>query len=459
MTRRIALAILGTVIAALVLAGLGTLLIASVRSEASTTSELRRQAQELAAGLEVTQAGVDTTPDTAAERRQLQNQLRIINAARSVINVDGIDILVYRNSVTEQAPPEGINLTSLNLEALTAGAVQSGSNGGTIYAAAATTPAQPGRFLLVVLTREADLELGDTFQWFLAASAVVIAVGAIVAWLVGRGLTKPVRAASAAAHRISGGDLAVRLPETDTRRPDELGELSHSINTMAEELQRSRDLEQHFLLSVSHDLRTPLTSIRGYADAIADGVGDPAKSAAVIKAEAERLQRLVDDLLDLSKLQSNGFSLRMQRVDLAALVGATVEGFLIDASERNIRLTTDLHGALPVDADRDRMAQVVANLVQNALKFAATTIVVGTTAEGTDAVLWVDDDGPGIAVQDLPHVFERLYVAAHRPARKESSSGLGLAITKELVEAMGGTVTAGVAPNGGARLTVRLPLR
>ena len=200
-------------------------------------------------------------------------------------------------------------------------------------------------------------------------------------------------------------------------------------------------------------------SARMGLDAYDDREVEDALAALLGRSDIAVGDPLVDDLLDLSKLQSNGFSLRMQRVDLGALVAATVDGFLIDASERDIQLTTNLRDVLPIDADRDRMAQVVANLVQNALKFAATTIVVGTTAEGTEAVLWVDDDGPGIAAQDLPHVFERLYVSAHRPARKEASSGLGLAITKELVEAMGGRVTAGAAPTGGARLVVRLPLR
>jgi two-component system sensor histidine kinase BaeS len=281
-------------------------------------------------------------------------------------------------------------------------------------------------------------------------------MGAVVAWLIGRGLTRPVRAASDAARRITAGDLSVRLPE---HGHDELGELSHSINTMATELTRSRDLEQQFLLSVSHDLRTPLTSIRGYAEAISDGVGDPKQAASVIKTEAGRLERLVGDLLDLSKMHSSAFSLRMQRLDAGALAAATVDGFRIDAAERGIDLSTEIREVLPVDADRDRLAQVVANLVQNALKFARSRIVVGAARQGAVASVWVDDDGPGIAPADLPHVFERLYVASHTPVRKESSSGLGLAITKELVEAMGGTVSAGIAPTGGARFVVRLPLR
>src|SRR5262249_39187718 len=149
--------ILGAVVAALVLAGLGTLVVAKVRSQSSTASELRRQARELAGGLEASATGVDASPDTPAERRQLNNQLRIINAARRVIHVDGIDILVYRNGATDQALPVGLDVSDLDLDALTRGGVQSGTSEGKVYAAAATRVAPRGSFILVVLTRQADL--------------------------------------------------------------------------------------------------------------------------------------------------------------------------------------------------------------------------------------------------------------------------------------------------------------
>ncbi len=248
------------------------------------------------------------------------------------------------------------------------------------------------------------------------------------------------------------------MPEPTAKADDELADLARSINVMASNLERSQGLEQQFLLSVSHDLRTPLTSIQGYAEAITDGViADPREGAGVILSESRRLDRLVGDLLDLARLEARTFSLHMQRVDLAAVVAATVVGFQPDAAASGLTVREDVRAAAPVLADGDRLAQVVANLIDNAMKFARTTVTVGVTAGSGQAALWVDDDGPGIAEADRPHVFERLYVTRHEPIRRESGSGLGLAIVRELAEAMGGSAVAEAAPGGGARLVVRLP--
>ena len=225
-----------------------------------------------------------------------------------------------------------------------------------------------------------------------------------------------------------------------------------SINSMAGALERSKGLEQQFLLSVSHDLRTPLTSIRGYAEAIADGTApEPAAAGEVILTESRRLERLVRDLLDLARLESRQFTLDFAYVDLVDVATATVDGFRPDAEASHVTLTTaGATDGIVVRADADRLAQVVANLVDNALKFARTSVTVSTSRSGPEAVLTVDDDGPGIATEDLPHVFERLYVSRHEPVRRETGSGLGLAIVHELVVAMGGTVTAETAPSGGS---------
>jgi two-component system, OmpR family, sensor kinase len=269
---------------------------------------------------------------------------------------------------------------------------------------------------------------------------------------------KPVRQADAAAHRIAAGELSTRLPEPRPSDDDELADLMRSINVMAASLERSKGLEQQFLLSISHDLRTPLTSIQGYADAITDGATtDPKWAAGVIRSEARRLDRLVKDLLDLARLQARTFTLEMRAVDLAGVVAATVDGFRPDAEAAGVALRVDASSPVRITGDGDRLAQVVANLLENALKFARTTVTVTVRLDGASAFVGVDDDGPGIAADDLPHVFERLYVARHEPTRRESGSGLGLAITQELVEAMGGRVAAEPAPGGGARMVVRLP--
>ncbi|MGI8684136.1 MAG: sensor histidine kinase, partial [Acidimicrobiales bacterium] len=240
----------------------------------------------------------------------------------------------------------------------------------------------------------------------------------------------------------------------------ELARLAESINAMAAELERARGLERQFLLSVSHELRTPLTSVRGFAEAIADGAApDTRRAAEIIGSEARRLERLVGDLLDLAKLDARSFSLHMEPVDVAAVVVDTAEGFRPAADVAGLVLDVAVDGAsrggaLVASADPERLAQVVANLVENALKFAAGRITVSATREDGHVVLAVADDGPGIAKEDRAHVFDRLFQSSRTPAR-QAGSGLGLTIVAELASAMGATVAAQSVP-GATRLLVQL---
>jgi signal transduction histidine kinase len=226
---------------------------------------------------------------------------------------------------------------------------------------------------------------------------------------------------------------------------------------MAASLERSKGLERQFLLSVSHDLRTPLTSIRGYAEALAEHKAKPGQAAAVILSEARRLERLVGDLLELAKLDARRFSLDMRATDVCEVINDTAEGFRPAAETAGVRLAVDApaRAALVADADPDRLAQVVANLVENALDFATGRITVGTGRGQGIVELWVEDDGPGIAPDEIPHVFDRFYTASRTP-RRHVASGLGLAIVHELVDAMGGTVRAESSSDGGARVVVTL---
>jgi signal transduction histidine kinase len=191
------------------------------------------------------------------------------------------------------------------------------------------------------------------------------------------------------------------------------------------------------------------------------------QASETILAESRRLQRLVQDLLDLARLDARSFSLREESVDLRTTAVAVVEALQAEATATGVRLEAVLpatpHGTT-VQADPDRLAQVVANLVENALRFARTLVEVKVAAvavpshAGTTTVeLSVHDDGEGIAAEDLPHVFERLYVATHRPERKEAGSGLGLAIARDLTRAMGGEITVDSPAGRGTTFSVVLP--
>jgi len=225
---------------------------------------------------------------------------------------------------------------------------------------------------------------------------------------------------------------------------------------MAEGLERSRRLERQFLLSVSHDLRTPLTSIRGFAEALSEGKApDPVHAAGIIGTEARRLERLVGDLLELAKLDARRFSLDVRGTDVAEVVTDTAEGFRPAADAAGVVLTVAHEEGVTAAADPDRLAQVLANLIENALKFAGRAIVVGSGRSGPGVTVWVEDDGPGIPPGDLPHVFEPFWHSARSPAR-DVGTGLGLAIVAELVATMGGAVRAESLPTGGTRMVVSL---
>ncbi len=451
MTRRLTVLIVGVVLATLLLVGAGTLVLANVRARHTTERDLRASAEKVAASIDGT---LDLSEIT--DPAQIRRRLRLVRSFGAVLPIDDVAVLVSgaNGQLDGSDLPDGIGLDDIRPDHLAELQTVSGNRGNTVWAAAPTRTSN-GRLVVVVLTRQANAGLGASVGYFLVAAAATLVLGALVAVWLGRRLTRRLRDASAATQRIAAGQLATRVEAQPADDHDELAELLRSINSMAQGMERSKMSEQQFLLSVSHDLRTPLTSIRGYAEAISDGAAEPVAAAGVIQSESRRLERLVADLLDLAKLQSRSFSLHPTRLDLRAATAAAVSGFLPDAAERHVQLQMQRHGEpVWVSADPDRLAQVAANLVENALAYARFEVIVTVAA---DATVTVDDDGPGIDASDLPHVFERLYASRSQPQRREASSGLGLAIVRELVDAMGGEVGAGVAPSSGARLWFRLP--
>ncbi len=455
MTRKLILVIVSVVVTTLLLAGAGTLTLATVRARATTEKELHAQVTQIATNIG---EFLDVpNPDTAAGRVQLRNRLRLLRSMNSVLPLEDITVLVAdaQGQYTFSELPPTITLTALEQQRLANGGEVSATRHKVAYAVApGRLPS--GRNFLVVGTRKVDAGLGAAVRLFLWAGAATILLGLAAAWMLGRRLTKPIRDASAAAHQIAAGQLSARVEQPPPERNDEVAELQRSINHMASTLERSRGLEQQFLLSVSHDLRTPLTSISGYAEAIDDGTIDPRRAAGVIRGESKRLERLVADLLDLAKLQAKSFTFQPVRMDLAAAVHTAVDG--VASTRQEIAFHPFTASPAMVMADPDRVAQALANLTENAGKYARSTVKVAVHTGDGWATVTVDDDGPGIAPHDLPHVFERLYTARLEPQRKENSSGLGLAIVRELVTSMGGEVAAGNAPDGGARLSFRLPL-
>jgi two-component system sensor histidine kinase BaeS len=438
-TRRLVVTIVGVVAAALAVASIGTVVGLRLEARSRARSDLRDQAVRLASRVETVEAPGALQIVVRALRLEGATVLRLDDAGR----LRGV-------------APAGVGMVDLDPVQLRAGRPITGvARGGLVFAAAPAD--RGGSTLVLVLTRQ--LETGGILgPWFLVAVVATLGLAAVVAGNLARRLTRPLREAQEATRRIASGDLAVRVPE-DESDGAELAGLARSINAMAESLERSRGLERQFLLSVSHDLRTPLTSIRGFGEALAEGrAPDPAHAGTIITAEARRLERLVRDLLELAQLDARRFSLDIRSTDVAEVVSDTTEGFRPAAEREGVALAVDLGAAAVAAADPDRLAQVVANLVENALKFATSRISVAVATTGDDqggVSISVDDDGPGIAAGDLAHVFEPFYQSSRAPAR-QVGSGLGLAIVAELAGAMGGSVRAESPAGGGTRVTVSL---
>lgn len=449
MRRRLTLTVVGLVAGALVVTGLGTLALARVAARHQTTAQLREQA--------VTLASVADGLQQRAVLLALARALRLEGAGIVAVPAAGGGAVARRPVLAKDPAVDGVTLGERELQALRSGATAvTGWRGGVAYAAAPLARGVGQVRLAVLLTRRPASGLGVALPWFLVSALVVLAVAAVAADRLSRRFARPVAAAAEAARRIAAGDLAVRVSPGGPGAEEELARLAAAVNTMAAELDRARGLQRQFLLSVSHELRTPLTSVRGFAEAIADGAApDTRRAAEVIGAEARRLERLVGDLLDLAKLDTRAFSLHVERVDVGEVAVRTAEGFRPAAAAAGLSLAVEAAEGLVAVADPERLGQIVANLVENALKFAGAGIAVSVAAQGADVVVAVTDDGPGMDEDDLPHVFERLF-QSRRPAARTAGSGLGLAIVAELAAAMGARVEARSRP-GATRMEVRLP--
>ncbi|MCP3974664.1 MAG: HAMP domain-containing histidine kinase [bacterium] len=314
--------------------------------------------------------------------------------------------------------------------------------------------------LLIVFGREEPLLAARSFTGPLAFGLIAgLALALAVSVLVSRRLGRRLAGLEEAAIGLASGDLGARAP---VEGGDDLAELSSTFNHMAASLQRSQRRERDFLMSVGHDLRTPLTTIRGYAEGLAAGIIEPEdfpRVADVLHRQTDRLSRLVEDLMLLARLEAREFTMRPERVDLAAHVKEIVEAHRVRAEKLGVRFEAHIQPVGIVEVDPDRVAQLLGNLVDNALRYTPEqgSVVLSLTGNPELFTLEIADTGPGIDPEDIPRVFERLYVAQHyRPVRPEGS-GLGLSIVKELVDALGGRVDVMSEPGHGTTVRLSLP--
>lgn len=314
--------------------------------------------------------------------------------------------------------------------------------------------AKPAGTQAVVLLRAERLASGDWKPFGLAlliAGGVGAVLAALGAFVLARTVARPIRRVADASRDLAAGLHREPLLE---HGPEEVEQLAASFNHMAAELDRAKEAEQAFLLSVSHELKTPLAAIKGHAEALVDDVIPAAEAGDVIGREATRLERLVLDLLDLARLRARRFSAKLAVVDLAEAVAEIGRRYEEKARVLGIQLHTVVAGDTLAHADYDRVLQVLSNLVENALRVTPVGGRVSVSADGS--VLTVEDTGPGLDADDLPQAFERFHLHGKYASNRAVGTGLGLAIARELTVAMGGAIGVDSEPGRGARFRVRL---
>lgn len=441
---KVASALIATaLISAVLVAAVGVRLIGQASDEVAV-AELRRQASSIA-------------QETAFLRREPAQAIRFLSralgssgAALYQVQDDGGLLLVGGEAT--------VPLTAAEARALAGGRQVSGHKevlGSDVVFVGQPIPQRTG--LVLVLGRQAGLEATNlpVARRLLFAALIAVGVAAIVAFFLSNRITDPLRQLASAAQSVARGRFETRVP---VHSEDEIGVVAGSFNEMAERLGESDRRQREFFLSISHELRTPLTAIQGYAEAVEDGtaVGDGARNAGrVIAEEARRLTRLVSDLLDLARIDAKRFQVEIEEVDVAAVLGSVSEKFGPLAEDVVIEVVAE---DVKAKADPDRLVQVLSNLVENGLRYtpAGRTVVLGANAAGPLVQITVTDGGVGIDEADIPHAFERQYLWRKYRGVRDVGTGLGLAICKELVESMGGSVSAGNAPGSGARFTVTL---
>ena len=298
----------------------------------------------------------------------------------------------------------------------------------------------------------------------LVGGVLALIVSVALAFGIAGWVARPLQRAASAAKAVARGDYEQRVPVTG---PDEVQTVARSFNMMATQVKATNQAQRDFVGNVSHDLKTPLTSIRGWSQSLLDGTAvteaEQQRAAGIIHNEAERMQRMVDQLLDLARIESGQLELVQAPVDLHQLLTDVHNNLMLRAQDQKIHFPCELQSVPPIIGDYDRLMQMFTNLLDNALTHtpAEGRVHMMLKVHGEKAVeVTVQDTGSGIETEDLSRIFERFYQVEKSRTRENGrrGSGLGLAIVRELVEAHHGSIRAYSQVNQGSAFVVRLPV-
>ncbi|MBK9781058.1 MAG: HAMP domain-containing histidine kinase [Anaerolineales bacterium] len=323
-----------------------------------------------------------------------------------------------------------------------------------------------GTFLMVTTPRPRisilNIVSDDFMPIIWSGGIIALLLSLVVAFLISGWIANPLQRVVNAAREMPSAEVK----PVEVAGPHEVQELTRAFNSMLERVQASGRSQRDFVANVSHEMKTPLTSIQGFAQALLDGTADTdesrQKAAQVIFGESERMHRMVLDLLDLAKLDAGTADLKMSAVNMRVLLTSIQEKFIPQSQRAEVKIELQIPADLPpLIADGDRMAQVFTNLTDNALKFTPRggTVSLAARVEMDGMCITVTDTGAGIPEADLPYIFRRFYQVD--PARKGGEThgaGLGLAIAHEIVAAHGGRITVRSREGAGTTMEVLLPL-
>lgn len=296
----------------------------------------------------------------------------------------------------------------------------------------------------------------------LALSAVVIAVFGALSFALYRGLERPLREMRGGAERFALGNFDQKLPNYHLI---EINMLARAMDRMGAQLRHSEEVRSDFVANVSHELKTPITSIKGFVETLQEGAMDERDDLVrfldIIAKQSERLTQIIDDLLMLARLESGRIEeeLLLQEAAVAPMLRAAVDFAQSLAAAKNISLELECDASLKADFDRSLMEQAVANLIHNAIKYSGngSKVVVSARADGGQLAIAISDQGPGIAEEHLSRLFERFYRVDKARSRAVGGTGLGLSIVKHIAGVHGGTVSVSSILGKGSEFTIRIP--
>lgn len=308
------------------------------------------------------------------------------------------------------------------------------------------------------LSNDEDLFLRNVL-YISVRSALITAIVALAAGAVlSRGLTRPIRALTEATQRMADGELGTQVE--GVKRGDEIGRLATSFNAMSQDLAAATQKRRQMTADIAHDLRTPLTILRGYMEGIRDGtVENSAENIDIMFEEVAHLEHLIEELRTLSLADAGELSLDRQPIHPRSLLERTGLAYIVQMERKGLDLRIEAEESMgEISVDVERMTQVLNNLVANALRFTEIgEIVLSASADPEGITLAVRDTGRGISAETLPHIFDRFYRADESRNRASGGSGLGLAIARAIVLAHGGTIDVQSAADTGTQFTIWLP--